>query len=647
MRRKILASAAILAVLAGSLVAWAAPPALPIYVDIQKPQREFTLRFAGGTTPRVRVFTLDNAVGWTNLYHYTGTFFYTDSPTSSWVVAQSSTNVSTTGDTGYIDFDFAATNTATSGVFWAQIVMYAPDGGIFQWGPGELTLDPSPGTMGAGLAVLGGVYLRLDGSTRMGGGLLMGTNDLTETGHILPGGSNLYDLGSSTNPFREAWVGTGSLHIGTETVDVARLETWDAGGSATTDVAGLVTTQVLHTTQISGIHSTQATHTTEIAGIVSTQVTQTAEIAGLQSTQITHTADIATRVSTSDVRNVSLSGDVSFFPTNGVATSGRVDVITDVGLGDPVLEVTVYSTLERAQAWRGGSAGVLIGKMGPSAAADRNAGALELLSNGLTRTHLSAGQEDSYFNTGHGVAIGKTSADGMLDVVGEVQIEGLGAITTNLLVRYTNAQDAVIVTTYSTGEAFLRIYNQAGAPMIQLSAGDDPTLSPSTIGNHLNLLGDLDASSGADFAGIVTALQFVATEGFSNVVASLPAEFRTNALAAQGTTNTIYQQGLRLSATPDVTGWFELSCAFYNKGDPGADLVAFQVEQDDAVWRAGHTNSILNFTSWTPWDYSPQMYLTNGQAYTFDLDYKIHIRAGANTQSIYQATMALTYINEK
>ena len=175
-RRHVFAVILYLVILAAPALAYdpSNKPALPIRLDIQKPEREFKIQFAAGTTPRIRSYFLDGGQAWTNIAGYTGVFYFAESMTGTWVVATVSTNVVV--DQGFMDFDFPATNTLTTGVFFAQVVVQTPDASILQWGPGQLTIKGSPGTTGAGLIPLTGGDWVLKAGDAMSGPLDMTSN---------------------------------------------------------------------------------------------------------------------------------------------------------------------------------------------------------------------------------------------------------------------------------------------------------------------------------------------------------------------------------------------------------------------------------------------------------------------------------------
>ncbi len=162
--------AAVVAMILASTASGQGIPEIPIRLDFTDQQREFYVRAAAGTTPRVAAYLLNDGVSYTNVAGYTGEFYLAENPTNGWVTPPVvTTNVDTT--LGVLYFDFAATNTATNGVLWGQVLVKANVDGIprvWQWGPGQFELTPSPGSMGAGFIVIDpNAYVRRDGTLDM------------------------------------------------------------------------------------------------------------------------------------------------------------------------------------------------------------------------------------------------------------------------------------------------------------------------------------------------------------------------------------------------------------------------------------------------------------------------------------------------
>lgn len=138
----------LLALLAFALPVFAAPPPQAFDLDASATNRRFTLTTAQGTTPLFRA-NLRNANAAFSATGWTGTLYLSDTFDATSVIAIPST---ATGAT-YLDFQLDATDTATNGVFVANII--ATDGtSTIEWQRGEVTINPSPGTAGAGTVVL-------------------------------------------------------------------------------------------------------------------------------------------------------------------------------------------------------------------------------------------------------------------------------------------------------------------------------------------------------------------------------------------------------------------------------------------------------------------------------------------------------------
>lgn len=138
----------LLALLAFALPVFAAPPPQAFDLDASATNRRFNLTTAQGTTPLFRA-NLRNANAAFSATGWTGTLYLSNTFEDSSVIAIPST---ATGAT-YLDFQLDATDTATNGVFVANII--ATDGtSTIEWQRGEVNIVPSPGTAGAGTITL-------------------------------------------------------------------------------------------------------------------------------------------------------------------------------------------------------------------------------------------------------------------------------------------------------------------------------------------------------------------------------------------------------------------------------------------------------------------------------------------------------------
>jgi hypothetical protein len=115
-------------------------PTIPISVDLLKPQREFAVRAVAGSTPVMRVSLLRDGVPYTQAASngFSCVFYY--APTNyAWTVAVTSA----VAVSNYCDLSFTAGQTATDGVYEAQIIVGDTNGFSLLAGPGEIQLDRS------------------------------------------------------------------------------------------------------------------------------------------------------------------------------------------------------------------------------------------------------------------------------------------------------------------------------------------------------------------------------------------------------------------------------------------------------------------------------------------------------------------------
>ena len=127
---------------------FAATPPQSVDLDLSQTTRNFSLKWAEGTTPLIRA-NLRNAGAAYTATGWTGTLYLQ----STWDDTQVQAIASTATGATYLDFQLTGAQTATSGVFFANFI--ATDGtATVEWQRGQVEVRDSPGTAGAGSVTL-------------------------------------------------------------------------------------------------------------------------------------------------------------------------------------------------------------------------------------------------------------------------------------------------------------------------------------------------------------------------------------------------------------------------------------------------------------------------------------------------------------
>lgn len=127
---------------------FAATPPQSVDLDLSQTTRNFSLKWAEGTTPLIRA-NLRNAGAAYTATGWTGTLYLQ----STWDDTQVQAIASTATGATYLDFQLTGAQTATSGVFFANFI--ATDGtATVEWQRGTVEVRDSPGTSGAGSVTL-------------------------------------------------------------------------------------------------------------------------------------------------------------------------------------------------------------------------------------------------------------------------------------------------------------------------------------------------------------------------------------------------------------------------------------------------------------------------------------------------------------
>jgi len=127
---------------------FAATPPQSVDLDLSQTTRNFSLKWAEGTTPLIRA-NLRNAGAAYTATGWTGTLYLQ----STWDDTQVQAIPSTATGATYLDFQLTGAQTATSGVFFANFI--ATDGtATVEWQRGQVEVRDSPGTAGAGSVTL-------------------------------------------------------------------------------------------------------------------------------------------------------------------------------------------------------------------------------------------------------------------------------------------------------------------------------------------------------------------------------------------------------------------------------------------------------------------------------------------------------------
>lgn len=186
-------SALIVALIVAGSTLFADNPIISVRGDILRPQVEFQIRTAGGSTPIIRDMLFSEGVTYTNMAAITNAVLYyyaTNWPATNWVAIPY-----TAKGSNYLDFACTAGDTATSGVFRVSIIVWTA-GSTNQnvWGQGRLTLDYVPPLLYGGVPLnlaLGGVEVDPIAGAIASNALTVATNALDRIGKVEAAGYNL------------------------------------------------------------------------------------------------------------------------------------------------------------------------------------------------------------------------------------------------------------------------------------------------------------------------------------------------------------------------------------------------------------------------------------------------------------------------